>query len=152
LSIQEFLDEDLARSNNPFAHVVRVARTALLEERVPEEDLLEVKLLIAKELRSKGFSRAKTLAILNFLRNYVLFENPELNCKFDDGLRPDDKNDVMNTIEFIRMEGREEGRTEKEIIFVKKLLTSTEFSDDKIADLADVSVEFVKEIREGKEK
>jgi hypothetical protein len=58
----------------------------------------------------------------------------------------------MNTIEFIRMEGREEGRTEKEIIFVKKLLTSTEFSDDKIADLADVSVEFVKEIREGKEK
>jgi hypothetical protein len=122
LSIQEFLDEDLARSNNPFAHVVRVARTALLEERVPEEDLLEVKLLIAKELRSKGFSRAKTLAILNFLRNYVLFENPELNCKFDDGLRPDDKNDVMNTIEFIRMEGREEGRTEKEIIWISLAL------------------------------
>lgn len=62
-------------------------------------DLLELKLLIAKELQSKGFSRAKTLAVLGFLRNYVLFEDPELNLKFDERLRPDNKNDAMNMME-----------------------------------------------------
>lgn len=60
----------------------------------------------------------------------------------------------MNTIEYLRMDGKEEGleegRIEKEIIFVKNLLSATDFSDDKIAGLADVSVEFVKEVREGK--
>jgi len=154
LSIADFSDEDLAKSNNPFAHVVRAAKAALLEEKIPEEDLLELKLLIANELRAKGFGRAKTLAILGFLRNYVLFENPELNRKFDEGLRSADKYKVMNMIEYLRMEfreeAREEGRTEKEISVVKKLLAYTDFSDDKIAELADVSVAFVKEVREGK--
>jgi len=122
-----------------------------LEKKMPEEHLLELKLLIAKELQKKDFSRAKTVAILNFLRNYVLFENPELNRKFDNGLRPDSKNKVMNTIEFIRMEGIEEGRAEKEISIVKKLLALTDFSDDKIAELAGVSMEFVNDVREGKD-
>jgi hypothetical protein len=154
LSILDFSDEELAESNNPFAYVIRAARTALLEKKIPGEDLLQLKLLIARELQRKGFGRAKTLAILNFLRNYILFENPELNLKFDEGLRPNDKFNAMNTIEYLRMEGKEEGleegRIEKEIIFVRKLLAATDFSDEKIADLADVSLEFVKEVRKGK--
>jgi hypothetical protein len=32
--------------------------------------------------------------------------------KFDGGLRPNDKNNAMNTIEYIRMEGKEEGLAE----------------------------------------
>ncbi|HVW62372.1 MAG TPA: hypothetical protein VHC48_20110, partial [Puia sp.] len=110
-----------------------------MEKKIPGEDLLQLKLLIARELQRKGFGRAKTLAILNFLRNYILFENPELNLKFDEGLRPNDKFNAMNTIEYLRMEGKEEGleegRIEKEIIFVRKLLAATDFSDEKIADL-----------------
>jgi hypothetical protein len=47
---------------------------------------------------------------------------------------------------------KEEGRTEKEISVVQKLLVSTDFSDVRIADLAGVSVTFVKEVREGKRK
>lgn len=62
----------------------------------------------------------------------------------------------MNTIEYIRMEGKEEGlvegRIEKEISVVRELLVSTDFSDAKIADLAGVSVAFVNEVREGKRK
>jgi hypothetical protein len=150
LSILDFSDEELAGSNNPFAHVIRAAKTALLENKIPEGDLLQLKVLIAKELQNKGFGRTKTLAVLGFLRNYVLFENTELNLKFDQGLRPDNKYDAMNMMEYLRMDAKEEGRIQKEISFVKNLLAATDFSDEKIADLADVSLEFVKEVREGK--
>jgi len=153
LSIADLADADLARSNNPFAHVVRAAKTGLLEKKIPEEKLLKLKLLIANELQEKGFGRATTLAILNFLRNYILFDNAEMNRKFDEGIRPNDKYSVMNTVEFIKMEGREEGReegrTEKEVSVVRNLLVTTDFSDERIAFIADVTTDFVKEIRQG---
>lgn len=152
LSIVDFSDEELDRSENPFAQVVLVAKTALLEERIPEEDLLELKLLIANRLQEKGFGKVKTRAILNFLRNYVLFENPEMNRKFDQRFELNDKYSVMNTLEYVRMEGKEEGVTEARLAVVKNLIATTEFSDDRIASIAGVSGAFVKDVRQGKKK
>ncbi|HLZ89010.1 MAG TPA: hypothetical protein VKQ52_17265 [Puia sp.] len=147
-SILDFSDEALDKSNNPFAQVLLVAKTALLEGKIPEVDLFELKLLIANRLQEKGFGRVKTTAILNFLRNYVLFDNPEMNRKFDEQIRSNDKYNAMNTIEYIRMEGKEEGL----VTVVNNLITMTEFSDEKIASIAGVSVAFVKEIRQEKRK
>jgi len=62
--------------------VVLAAKTALLEEKIPEKELLERKLLIAKELLRRGYTERKVRAIMVFLRSYVLFEDPEMNRIF----------------------------------------------------------------------
>jgi len=171
LSILDFSDEELDKSDNPFAQVVLAAKTSLLEGKIPEDDLLELKLLIANRLQKKGFGKVKTLAILNFLRNYVLFDNSEMNRKFDQRLKVNDKYTVMNTVEYIRMEAKEEAKEEfkEEFMAAKKellaegrkegltsaannMITTTEFSDELIASLIGVSVDFVKDIRQGKNK
>jgi hypothetical protein len=98
----------------------------------------------------------KTLAILNFLRNYVLFDSSEMNRKFDQRFKLNDKYTVMNTVEYIRMEAKEEflaqGRTEGLTSVVNNMMATTEFSDEMIASLTGVPVDFVKEIRQEKKK
>jgi hypothetical protein len=136
--------------------VVLAAKTALLEGKIPEQELLERKLLIAKELLRKGYSERKVRAIMVFLKNYVLFEDPKMNRIFTKQVRSYDKNNVMNTIEFVRMEAKEEGlaegRTAGLVAAVKNIVATTEFSDEKIASLIGVTVDFVKEVREGKKR
>jgi hypothetical protein len=156
LSILDFSDEELDKSDNPFAQVVLAAKTSLLEGKIPEDDLLELKLLIANRLQKKGFGKVKTLAILNFLRNYVLFDNSEMNRKFDQRFKLNDKYNVMNTVEYIKMEAKEEflaeGRIEGLTSAVNNMIATTEFSDEMIASLIGVPLDFVKKIREEKKK
>jgi hypothetical protein len=191
LSIKAFSDEELENSPNPFAHVIIAARLRLMEEKVNEDQLLDIKLATAKRLIEKGFDKEKIRAIFNFLRNYVLFEKPETNRKFDNQFKETEKNDVMKMDDFIKMVAREEGLEEgreagieigrevgievgkeigreagievgKEIgkevgievgkeqaaaAFVENLLKGSDFTAEKIASLASVSVEFVNEIK-----
>jgi predicted transposase YdaD len=53
----------------------------------------------------------------------------------------------MNTLEYVRMEGKEEGlaegRAEERRNAVVALLANTEFSIEKIAAILEVSIEFV---------
>jgi hypothetical protein len=150
LSILDFTDEELKESNNPFALVVLAAKTALLEGKIPEQELLERKLLIAKELLRRGYTERKVRAIMVFLESYVLFEDPEMNRIFTEQVRSYDKSNVMNTIEYVKQEGKEEGRMEKEASVVLNLLTQTNFPDGQIADIVGVSVAFVEEVRKNK--
>jgi hypothetical protein len=78
LSIKAFSDEELENSRNPFAQVIAAARIRLMEKKVSEDQLLDIKLSAAKRLIDKGFGKEKIRAIFNFLRNYVLFEKPKL--------------------------------------------------------------------------
>jgi hypothetical protein len=115
----------------------------LQEGKVPEDELLNNKLLAARKLTEKGFSMEKIRAIFNFLRNYVLFEKPETNRKFDNLFKETDKTSVMNTVEYLKMEGKEEAAT----AFVENLLKGSDFVVEKIASLANVSVEFVNKVK-----
>lgn len=126
--------------------MVLAAKTALLEEKIPEKELLERKLLIAKELLRRGYTERKVRAIMVFLRSYVLFEDPEMNRIFTEQVRSYDKNNIMGTIEYVRMEAKEESQ----ITVVKNLIATTEFSDERIASLVGVSVAFVEEVRKNK--
>ena len=85
----------------------------------------------------------KIRAIFNFLRNYVLFEEPETSRKFDNLFRQTDKTSIMNTVEYLKMEGREEAT----VSFVQNLLKQSDFAVEKIASLANVSGEFVNKIK-----
>ncbi|HEY4286961.1 MAG TPA: hypothetical protein VGN00_07665 [Puia sp.] len=147
LALLNYSDEELEKSNNPFAQVMLAAKIRLLEGKISEDNLLEIKLLSASKLQEKGFDKVKIRAIFNFLRNYVLFEKPEMNSKFDKLFKQYDKNHVMDTIEYIKMETREEVREEERGLFVENLLKGSDFSVEKIATLANVSVEFVNKVR-----
>jgi flagellar biosynthesis/type III secretory pathway protein FliH len=95
--------------------------------------------------------------ILTFLANYVPFENPEENRTFMDKIDSiTGKRNTMGIIEQIQ-EIRYKEAEEKGILeglqkakheMVKNLLQQTEFSDDKIASLANVSVAFVEKARQ----
>ena len=143
VSISDYSDEELDKSSNPFAQVVVAAKMRLQEGKVPEDELLNNKLLAARKLTEKGFGMEKIRAIFNFLRNYVLFEKPETNRKFDNLFKETDKTSVMNTVEYLKMEGKEEAAT----AFVENLLKGSDFVVEKIASLANVSVEFVNKVK-----
>jgi hypothetical protein len=54
----------------------------------------------------------------------------------------------MGIDEYIKLEGIEIGREEKGRKVVENLLRETDFTKEKISTLADVSIEFVDEVRE----
>jgi hypothetical protein len=116
----------------------------LKEGKVSEDELLNLKVRAARRLFAKGFEPAKVRSIFNFLRNYVLFEKTETNRKFDNQIKETDKAGIMNTLEYVKMEGKEEGLAEG---FAKgqvvALLANTEFSIEKIASILEVSIAFV---------
>jgi hypothetical protein len=146
-SILDFPDEELANSENPFALVVLAAKTALLERKIPEQELLNRKVSIARRLLQGGIQTRKVRAILKFLENCVGFEDPEMNRIFEERIQSQDKTHVMGIDEYVKMEGIEIGREERSKQFVENLLRETEFSTEKISTLADVTLEFVDEVR-----
>lgn len=143
LSVLDYQDGELIENNNPFALVVLGAKTSLLEEQIPEKDLLRRKLLIAKELFKRGYSNKKVRAIYRFLENVILFEDPENNLIFSKETKSLDKNNVMGIDEYVKQEGIKETQEK----FVKSLLSNTDFSEVKIAELAGVSMSIVEKVK-----
>lgn len=139
MAIMEFSDEELDSSANPFAQVALAAKMALLEGRIPEQELLGRKVLIAKRLLRKGFGVEKSRAIMTFLENYVLFEDPEMNRTFIEKVIPQDQNNFMSIDEYIKMVEREK--------IAENLLKGSDLSVEKIASLTNVTVEVVNEIK-----
>lgn len=102
-------------------------------------------------------------AIFRFLENIVRFEDPEMNRNFKQRTDLPEKAIIMGIDEYIKQEGieiglerglavgmekgREEGRQEACHATVEKLLSQTEFDDEKIAEFAGVKVELVAEMR-----
>lgn len=147
LAVTAFDEQELQNSTNPFAQVIIAVKMRLLEGKVTEDRLLDIKLLAARRLEDKGFPPAVFRAIFKFLRNYVLFEKSETSRKFDDEYRVTDKYNIMNTLDIIKEEGEIVGREKAAVIFVQNLLRQSDFSVEKIAAVASVSVEFVNEIK-----
>ena len=146
ISILDCTDEELEKSDNPFAHVILAARTSLLEGKIPPADPLDRKVLIARKLLRKGFSKRKIRAIFVFLENYVLFEDPEMNLNFKNRIELKYKNNIMGIDEYMKMVGREEGEEKRNRLFVTNLLKEG-FPMKKIASLANVTLAFVRTVK-----
>jgi predicted transposase YdaD len=154
ISILDFTDDQLEKSDNPFAQVILAARTSLLEGKIPPADLLDRKVLIARKLLRKGFSLRKIRAIFVFLENYVAFDDPEMNLNFKNRIESKDKNNIMGIDEYLKQVGREEGlaeglekgKEESNRLFVENLLKEG-FPTKKIASLANVTLAFIKTVK-----
>jgi hypothetical protein len=155
LNIEDYPDETLKASSNPFAAVLLVAKEVLLRVKGTDEEcdevLLKEKLLMVRLLKEKVavFGERKTAAVLAFLTNYVVFKKSETNRKFMD--QRDQILGEKNTmgifeqlVEIKRQEALEEGKGNS----VRILLANTEFSAEKIAELVDIPVALVEKIKE----
>ena len=151
-------DEDvLRRDENPFAIVILTVLIALKKGKLPEEIITDLKIELAKAFLKKPVPKEKARAIMSFLRYYIRLEKTENLTKFDNAIiEITNKNaTTMGIEEFLlqraekkgRKEGREEGKEEAKVIFVKSLLDTTDFSNEKIASIADVTVVFVEKIK-----
>lgn len=150
------LADELAISENPFVAIVLVVQTALQKKRVDEQVLLDLKIILAKALLAKSFSKAKIRQLLNFLRYYVRFDKTENTTKFDQEIdRLTNRQQTIGLEEFLLnravqtglKQGIEKEREERNQLFVTNLIQQTPFGDQQIAGLTDVSVEFVQQVR-----
>jgi hypothetical protein len=153
--VLEANSEELEASNNPFATVISVVKTALKKGSVPDETLLNLKIDLVKRLLKKNFDKNKIRNLLQFLKLYIRFDNQELINKFDTELEHlTNKSTTMGLEEFVldraKRMGLKEGLEkvkEKNYLFTKNLLQNTDFTEEKIASLADVEIEFVREVK-----
>ncbi len=154
LCILDYSDEELGKSDNPFAWVVLAAKKALLKGKDMDKKLLEGKLFIFRKLYENGiFEKRKLQAILTFLDNYVRFENPENNRKFRSEIdNITGKRDTMDIFDQVAEMKRQEGVQETSRLVVENLLKQSDFSMEKIASVANVSLEFVKEVKKNLKK
>jgi predicted transposase YdaD len=170
LSTLDYSHAQLEASDNPFAIVLLVVKMAELKNIRSNDEfdalLLEQKTLIAKLLhKKKRFSQDKIDAIDIFLNNYITFRKPETNLIFMDRLdNITGKRKTMGIAEQLAEikakealevglqkgleQGRAEGKEKASTVFVQYLLANTEFSIEKIASLANVSVDFVEKVQE----
>lgn len=150
-------EKTLLSMKNPFAFVVLAAQQALLSGKIPEVELNQKRLLIAKALiDSKIFNHARISRFLYFLKQFVYIENPNLNSNFDKKIdQLTGKQNTMGIIEAIKKiereeafeKGMEKGLEKGKTDFVKYLLSQSDFKISKIAELVGVSESFVRKVK-----
>ncbi|GAB3704626.1 hypothetical protein GCM10027592_36220 [Spirosoma flavus] len=158
--IRDQNEDDLLASDNPFALIVLVVQAALKSGKLSEEELLNLKLSIAKRLLNSQISKNKIRSILNFLRYYVRLEKSTVNSKFEKEIDTlTQSNKTMGIEEFLLErakkegikegleKGLEQGAEQEKRSLVTRLLTMTAFSSEQIADIVNVSVAFVDQVR-----
>ena len=141
-------EEELSQSNNPFAQVILTVLAAIKSKGLEEEEVFNIKLELTRRLLSKNIPKNKIRAIMNFLRYYIHFENPEMNLKFDKEIDEITQNKkTMGIEEFLLDRAEKKGIEKGRIEVVKSLLKNTDFDDDRIASLIGISLESVKKIK-----
>jgi predicted transposase/invertase (TIGR01784 family) len=157
------LDQDekvLAADDNFIALIVLTVLLAIKQEiKGTDEDLLASKILLVKNLKNRNLLPEDEAKILTFIRLYALFENPEMNLKFETEIESIiNKTPNMGIIEFAIQDAAQEAREvaeakaqeawmEKNISFVRKLLMKGKLTLEEIADAAEVSLDFVRSIK-----
>lgn len=110
-------DTVLAASNNPFAMVVLSAKLMLSKQKTNDEQLFARAYDLVKLLLSKHISKGKIRNVMNFLKYYIRFENPEMIGKFESEIALLTERSITMGIEELiidraRKEGILEGREE----------------------------------------
>jgi hypothetical protein len=150
-------EKELAKSDNPFAIAVLTVLIALKRKKDNEVQLLKLGLALAKNLLKKNFSKEKTGYLMDFLKRYLDFKEPENLSNFEREITiiTNNNDETMGIrdriLQYTKQEGIELGRIEtenkKNFEFVRSLILKMHLSDEQTAEIAEVPVEFVKEVK-----
>lgn len=166
-------EEELEASDNPFAQVVLTTKIALIGKKLSVDELYRLKIGLAKRLLSRDIPKWKIGKLMEFLKFYVRLGNDKMDGKLD--LEIDsvvNQSHIPMTFEeailhIVKEEAKEygieeglergleqgleqglaKGHLERNTAFVQNLLRKTKFTQREIAELAGVSIEFVKEVK-----
>lgn len=108
-SLCDYLPEQLEMSDNIFAHVLMAAYIGIGYK--PHDDLLaERKLRIIRRLLERGYRKEKVRKVMNFILQYVRFENRDKTINFEQVVTGITKNQgTMGIEELIIEESRKYG-------------------------------------------
>ncbi|BAV07208.1 hypothetical protein FLA_3231 [Filimonas lacunae] len=144
--------ELLEQCNNPFATVILAVLTSLQQKEYSQGRLFELYVVLVRKLFQKSYSKEKIDKLVQFIKRHANFGDSELIHKFEEEIEVfNQKLEHMGIYEEILQyetgiaEARGELNSKKKV--VKNLLSGTDFSIQTIAELADVSIDFVIEIK-----
>ena len=145
-------DAMLEASNNPFAMVILSAKMAISKKIKNDEQMFSMAFDLAKRLLHKQVPEEKIRHVMNFLRYYIRFDKQEMFAKFENEISIlTEGATTMGMEEFLleqaENKGIEKGMNLKDLEFTKTLLTSTDFSTARIANMIGVSEEFVLNVK-----
>ncbi|WP_020594693.1 hypothetical protein [Spirosoma panaciterrae] len=112
--ILDHSESELLAMDNPFALIVLAAQKALLLGKIPEKELGEQRLTIAKALiRSQQYDSEQIRRFLFFLKTFVYIGDPDINRNFDKAIELlTGTQRAMGIIDTIKMLAKEEAREE----------------------------------------
>ena len=169
LHVLDHAPETLLAMKNPFALVMLAAQNALLAGKIPEVELNEKRLHIAKALiESEHYNKHQIVRFIEFLRKFVHIENAAINANFEQQIDSlTGKKHTMGLLEAIKKIEREEGIEEgmklgvqqgikqgfnkgaaqAKVKMVENAIIKLGLNDAQIALLANVTKGFVKKVR-----
>ncbi|MGV8094281.1 MAG: hypothetical protein AB2L24_20675 [Mangrovibacterium sp.] len=146
-------ESDLLRSNNPFALVALIAKAAFDGKHVKvvevrEQILLDLKINLLRKMLFKEIPKNKIRGLMNFLTYYIRFEKQETSRIFEqEKQKLAGGSNTMGIEELLLDRAKKQGMEKKSRKIVLNLLTHTDFSDEQIAKLTEVSKEYVQKLR-----
>lgn len=150
-------EEELLEMDNPFAMVIIAAQQEAIYNAKDQNGLFNTRMKIARALAaSEKFNEEKIHSFLHFMDQLIPLTDDKLKCIFDKEITTlFGGNNTMGIMEAVRElildEGIEIGiqKTEarKNHDISAKLIMKAGLSDEQIADVVEVSVHFVKEVR-----
>lgn len=103
-------EEELLAMDNIFALVVVACQKALLEGKIPDEELGKDRLTIAKTLIRHKYDKDRITNFLVFLKNFLYINNSEINRKFDQEIIQLTGGIIdMSVIEIVKKQERQQG-------------------------------------------
>ncbi len=151
--IFEQTDEVLLESGNPFALVVLAAKKAAQYEYLTDNQLNRTRVLILQALRQSGaYSIQQIENFAHFLHNFIYIQDIEENRIFDSTIKQVTVGGLnMGIVETVKAvaheQGHLEGKLEGKAEVVVNLIQKLGLSNEQAADIAEVTVEFVANIR-----
>ena len=111
-------------------------------------ELLNLSVDLARRLFRKGFNKFKINRLLYFLSAYVYFDNQEMFINFEKGIAAfNNKERPMGIKELATQLIEQNGREKEKASFVSNLLLKSNHSLQEIAEFANVSIDFVIDIK-----
>lgn len=143
-------EADLDIPNNPFSLVMLTARKALLKNQLSDKAQFQWKKALILRLKDAGYVDERIRRLLNFIGNYVKFNELEsvnaLNTEIDKTFKTR-KN--MGIIEAIREEIFEQGERKAKIEAIQNALKQNILTLEQIAQIFEVEISFVQDIQKG---
>ncbi len=115
-------EAELLQMDNPFGLIVLACQKALLEGKVPDEELGRDRLTIAKALLRHDYDHDRIISFLVFLKNFLYINDDKINRIFDEHIVQLTGGTInMGVIEVVKRQERQQGRREEAIAIAREM-------------------------------